>query len=198
MKRICLAFFSLLSLAACSENKTTETKVVVVDPDANLSADQRLALAKVRGSGAADVAVSAAQTAARQNMQKDDAWIVLGRAWVRKARESNDPGFYLNANACASVVLAKDPADKLALDLRGLVLLNDHKFEEARALATEVVARHPEDPMAWGNLGDALVELGRYDEAIVAVQHMVDLKPNLPSYSRASHLQWLRGDATSA
>lgn len=193
-----LAFFALFSLAACSETKTTETKPVTVDPDASLTADQRLALAKVRGTGAADVAVTAAQTAVRQNMQKDDAWIVLGRAWVRKARESNDPGFYLNANACASVVLAKDPAEKLALDLRGLVLLNDHKFEEARALAAEVLAKHPEDPMAWGNLGDALVELGRYDEATDAVQHMVDLKPNLPSYSRASHLQWLRGDTKSA
>jgi tetratricopeptide (TPR) repeat protein len=204
MKRTCLALVALLSLAsaACSEPKTNDhpssVRATAADPDATRTSEERLALAPVRGAGAADIAVASAQRAVRQNVQKDDAWIVLGRAWVRKARESNDPGFYLNADACAAVVLARNADDKLALDLRGLVLLNGHKFEEARALAVQVTAKHPEDPMAWGNLGDALLELGRYDEASAAVQHMVDLKPNLPSYSRAAHLQWVRGDVSSA
>ena len=169
-----------------------------VDPDASLPANQRLALAASGGATQSDKSVADAQKVVRENRAKDDLWILLGRAWVKKARESADPGFYLNADACAQVVLERSPDQKLALDLRGLVLLNGHKFDDARALALQVTSRHPEDPMAWGTLSDAYLEMGRYEEATDAAQIMVDLKPNLPSYSRASHLQWLRGDVVSA
>ncbi|MBX3188397.1 MAG: tetratricopeptide repeat protein [Labilithrix sp.] len=204
MTRSCMIVALLVSIAGCSETKPSakpEPASIAgkpADPDASLPRTQRLALAKTNGTTGADKAVETAQAAVRANPTKDDAWIVLGRAWVRKARESADPGFYLNADACAAVVIERDADSKLALDLRGLVLLNNHQFEEARALALGVTARHPDDPMAWGTLSDACLEMGRYDEATDAAQKMVDLKPNLPSYSRASHLQWLRGDLVGA
>jgi tetratricopeptide (TPR) repeat protein len=47
-------------------------------------------------------------------------------------------------------------------------------------------------------LSDALLEMGRFDEAAQAAQKMMDLKPNLPSYSRASYIRWLRGDIEGA
>ena len=216
MTRSCLTVALLAALAVsaaagCSERSNAKAEPVAaaaaapagpaspaVDPDASLPANQRLALAASGGTTQADKSVAEAQKAVRDNRAKDDLWIMLGRAWVKKARESADPGFYLNADACAQVVLERSPDQKLALDLRGLVLLNGHKFDEARALAAQVTSRHPEDPMAWGTLSDAYLEMGRYDEATGAAQTMVDLKPNLPSYSRASHLQWLRGDVVSA
>jgi tetratricopeptide (TPR) repeat protein len=202
MTRTCLALLFIGSLVACSEKPKpapAPTKVeAAVDPDASLSTNQKLALSKLAGIGGADNDVTAAQRSVRDNMQKDDAWITLGRAWIRKARESNDPGFYLNADACASVVLEREPSNPLALNLRGLVHLNDHRFEEARDVAQKILAKRADDPMAWGTLSDALLEMGRYDEAIDATQKMIDLKPNLPSYSRASHLQWMRGDVGHA
>lgn len=212
MTRSCLTVTLLATLAisvfsGCSEPKAAAkaepaaaapVAAPAADPDASLPGNQRLGLARVTGTTLADKSVIEAQKNVRDNRAKDDAWIVLGRAWVKKARESADPGFYLNADACAQVVLERSPDQKLALDLRGLVLLNGHKFDEARSLALQVTSRHPEDPMAWGTLSDAYLEMGRYDEATSAAQTMVDLKPNLPSYSRASHLQWLRGDVVSA
>ena len=183
---------------APAKAEAPKVEATKADPDANLTPSQRLALAKLTGATGADRAVTDAQEAARQNPQKDDTWVLLGRAWVRKARESGDPGFYVNADAAAEVVLSRAPEHKLALDVRGLVLLNAHKFEEARELASRIVERHPENPMAWGTLSDALLELGRYDEATEAAQKMIDLKPNLPSYSRGSHLQWMRGEVTRA
>lgn len=204
MTRSSLALLASLALAAVplaagSTSPGAPAPEAAAPPTpAQGSDDARLALAPSHGSSPADAAVDAAQAAVRQNPQKDDAWIVLGRTWIRKARESNDPGFYLNAAACASVVLGRDPESALALDLRGLVLLNEHAFAEARELAARVTAKHPDDPVAWGTTSDALLELGLYDEATEAAQRMIDLKPNLPSYSRASHLQWLRGDVASA
>jgi tetratricopeptide (TPR) repeat protein len=211
MTRTCLTVTLLAAmtvLAGCSETKgsakpepaaqAAPAPAPAADPDASLPANQRLALASLTGTNLADKSVTELQKNVRSNPAKDDVWVMLGRAWVRKARESADPGFYLNADACADVVLTRNADDRLALDLRGLVLLNGHKFEEARALAVQITTRHPEDPMAWGTLSDAYLEMGRYEEASDAAQKMVDLKPNLPSYSRASHLQWLRGDVTSA
>jgi tetratricopeptide (TPR) repeat protein len=221
MTRTCLAVLlttSILSVAAvgCSKSEpkpepTTSTTAATAaaaatttakkpDPDANLPPNMRLGLQKMGSSATtgADKQLDDLQQTVRANPAKDESWVLLGRAWVRKARESNDPGFYLNADACAGVVLDRNPDFSMALDLRGLVLLNGHKFAEAQDLAAKILAKHPDDPMAWGTSSDALLEMGRYDEATNAAQKMVDLKPNLPSYSRASHLQWLRGDVVNA
>ena len=112
--------------------------------------------------------------------------------------EHLDPGFYLNADACADVVLQEDPGSTVALDLKSLVQLNDHRFEDAKKTAERVVASRPDDAMAHGSLSDALLEMGLYEDATAHAQAMIDLKPNLPSYSRASHLQWLHGDVAGA
>ena len=61
----------------------------------------------------------------------------------------------------------------------------------ARALA-------PYHAAAYGVIGDAQVELGRYDEAVETVQAMVDLRPDLSSYSRVSYLRELMGDREGA
>ncbi|HRG98982.1 MAG TPA: tetratricopeptide repeat protein [Polyangiaceae bacterium] len=162
------------------------------------SPEHRLALQKTVGGGGADRAIDAAQARAQKTPDNNDAWIVLGRAWVRKARESADPGFYLNARACAQIVKKTDPDSRLAKDLEGLVLLNNHEFEAARQLAESVVRKSPDDPMAFGNLADAELELGLYDDCLRHTQAMMALKPNLASYARASYLSWLRGDAKGA
>lgn len=145
-----------------------------------------------------DQQIAKLQRLLKAQPDKIDALVSLGDAWIRKARDTARPALYANAGACADLVLAKDPENKPALDLQGLVLMNDHRFEEARALTRSVVARWPEDPVAWGTLSDALLELGRTADSAEAAQKMMDLKPNLPSYSRAAHLQWLHGEIKAA
>ncbi len=204
MKRLALALTVSL-LGACSKSpapaspapaEKTEAKA---DPAAGkLAASRALALAKPGSDAGVDRIIFDLQRSAQTNPGKIDFWVLLGRAWVRKARESSDPGFYLNANACAEMALDASPDDKLAYDLQGLVLLNDHKFREAADLARRVLAKHPDDAMAYGSLSDALLELGRFEEAADAAQKMMDIKPNLPSYSRASYFRWLAGDEKMA
>ncbi len=194
---------ALVGLAAvgCSKShaQPASTPAVAV-PSVAASHDDALALAlaPLSGSSSADRAVSRLQASAQKNPQKVDLWILLGRAWIKKARESADPGFYAHADACAKVALEREPENLLALDLSAMVLLNGHEFEAARAVAQSIVDRRPDDPAAYGTLSDALLELGRFDEAAAAVQTMVDLKPNLPAYSRAAHIRWLQGDVPGA
>jgi tetratricopeptide (TPR) repeat protein len=85
---------------------------------------------------------------------------------VKKARESSDPGYYLNAKACADVALDVAPGSRPAIDLSALVLLNQHRFDEARDLAEQILRKSPDDLMALGTLSDAYLETGRYAEAI--------------------------------
>lgn len=157
-----------------------------------------LAMAPPGGKAAVDVTIEQHQKRLKVQPDRLDSWVLLGRAWVRKARESGDPGYYVHADACADRALALDPESGLAFGLRAQVRLNEHKFGEARGLAERVLAKRSDDLVALGVLSDAALEMGRHDEAVDAAQRMVDLKPNLPSLSRASYLRWLRGDVVGA
>jgi tetratricopeptide (TPR) repeat protein len=204
-----LACAAGLAASACKARATADDTARVtsapVAPDASKPADgpadeaRRLALAPSNGSGDVDHEIERFQAAAKKlGDHKEDPWIALGQAWVKKARWEGDPGFYVNADAAATVALDVAPGSKLGNDLRALVLLNDHKFEDARALEAKVLEGDPDDAQALGSLSDALLELGRFDEAAAATQKMVDLKPNLPSYARASWFRWLQGDDKAA
>jgi tetratricopeptide (TPR) repeat protein len=138
--------------------------------------------------------VRALQARARARLVKPDDWVSLGREWVRQARLTSDPGFYVNVGACAAVALAQEPDHPAGLALRSLVLMNDHEFDQARRVAQRILLRDPEDPMALGTLSDAWLEMGRYDEAALAAQRLANVRPGMAAYSRGSYLRWIEGD----
>jgi len=139
----------------------------------------------------------AAIALARKRAQPID-WVKAGSGWVRTARLGADPGFYVNASACAAAALAIDPSFVPALELRGLTLMNDHRFAEARVLAEEILQREPQSVLALGLLSDALLELGRYDESAQAAQRQMKAAPGTAAHARGSYLRWLKGDTRRA
>lgn len=193
-----LLLLAALLLDVGCKRAPAETPTTSQGPATALAAQQKLALASVVGVGPVDVGIAQLQALLGKKPTDDAAWAALGRAWISKARVSGDPGYYLNAEACAQVILARSPDATPALELRALVLVNQHRFAEARTLAEKIVARAPENVVAYAALSDALLELGDVDASTAAVQKMVDLKPNLPSYARAAHLRWLHGDLPGA
>lgn len=178
----------------------TGCKEPVGPPPAPSPPDQAnlLALLDPEGNSKLDGQLRELQARAQRTPRKPEVWVELGQAWIRKARGDGKALAYRSADACAELALRLAPGDPLATDLRGLTLLNDHRFEDARRIARALVDRQPDHAPAWGTLSDALLELGRYDEAVEAAQRMMAVKPNLPSYARASYLMWLRGDSTRA
>ena len=70
-------------------------------------------------------------------------------------------------------------------------------LRKPRSIARELVAQRTL-PFDYGLLGDALVEQGRLAEAVDAYQRMVDLRPDLQSYSRVAYMRWLKGDLDGA
>ena len=194
MFRPTLTSFLWLALVACSQSPPPPP----APASPPKSEREILAFAEPSGTSAIDLELKTAQRRVTDLPKKADSWVMLGRAWVKKARQSGDPGYYLNADACAESALALEPQHTPALNLRGLVLLNGHRFPEAKALAESILARDSDDAMALGTLSDALLELGDIEGAIKAADRMLERKPDLPSYSRASYLRWLRGDVKGA
>jgi tetratricopeptide (TPR) repeat protein len=157
-----------------------------------------LALAPTKENALVDRRIAGLTKLAEAHPERRDIFVELGRAWIQKARETSDPGYFLHAGACADVALAASPTDKLALDLRAKVLLDAHQFAEARDVARSILQSDPDAVYAWGSLSDALLELGDLEEADRAAQRMMDLKPSLSSYSRVSYFQWLAGRTRAA
>src|SRR4051794_2933228 len=95
---------ALLSAAAgCSRSEPSAAIATPVESSPVRMTPRALALAKTKENAPVDVLIAALQTSLERNSERPDYWILLGRAWVRKARESSDSGFYLNADACATV-----------------------------------------------------------------------------------------------
>jgi tetratricopeptide (TPR) repeat protein len=73
-----------------------------------------------------------------------------------------------------------------------------HDFRDALVWADKAWAINPFRAEILGVRVDGLVELGHYDEAVQSLQQMVELRPDLNSYSRVSYLRELYGDTDGA
>jgi predicted Zn-dependent protease len=140
---------------------------------------------------------------ARRLIAKDPAGCkghaALALALARRARETSDPAFYVQADQALETCLADAPGDPEALKVRGWIYLGQHRFAEARDLALALRKRVPDDVMVYGLLTDAQGELGNYGEAEAACNWMLDLRPgNVPALTRAAYLRELFGDLPGA
>jgi tetratricopeptide (TPR) repeat protein len=156
-----------------------------------------LALVPHEGDGQTDKEIRRFQEQVRRGINREAALERLGWAYVGKAHESFDAGFYKLAEACANVLEADTPGCAEGLLLRGHVLQNLHRFKEAYAVARELTAKRGLS-FDFALLGDSLMEQGRLKEAVAAYQAMVDLRPDLQAYSRIAHVRWLTGDLAGA
>jgi tetratricopeptide (TPR) repeat protein len=154
-------------------------------------------LAPESGDTKLDVEIRKCQEQLRKNWMPEVTTEKLGWLFVAKARETFDPGFYRLAEQCGLVLDSQSPGCPEGLLLRGHVLQNLHRFHEAELLARQLVQKR-ERPFDFGLLGDTLMEQGELTEAISAYQRMIDLRPDLQSYSRAAHMRWLKGDTEGA
>jgi tetratricopeptide (TPR) repeat protein len=127
-----------------------------------------------------------------------EALLTLGLGYYQLARERADPTNYARADEAFDRALALSPEEAEALIGKGTIALARHDFADALELGLQAVAISPRTSRAHGVVGDALNELGRYDEAVEAIQQMVDLRPDLSSYSRVSYLREVHGDLEGA
>jgi tetratricopeptide (TPR) repeat protein len=156
-----------------------------------------LALTPTSGTESIDGEIARLQQLAKKASDPSRPLEQLGWLFVKKARISYDSGYYKLAELCAACMESKQANSPEALLLHGHVLDSLHRFAEAEKLARDLVARRG-FPFDYGLLGDTLMEQGQLHEAVAAYQKMVDLRPDLQSYTRAAHMRWLTGNLNGA
>lgn len=122
----------------------------------------------------------------------------LGNAYLQKVRETGDPSYYEKARQVLQEAIDHESQNAEALTGMGALCLARHEFQQALRWGKLAVEANAYKAAAFGVVGDALIELGRYDEAVETVQKMVNLRPDLSSYSRVSYIRELMGDVPGA
>ncbi len=126
------------------------------------------------------------------------AYAALGDGYLQQARESGDPAYYTRAQRAYDAARRRDPNDLGALLGAGTLANLRHDFRAGLRLGQRAHRLQPELARPYVVLADAQIELGRYDAALGSIQRLVDLKPGLPAYARASYYRELSGDRAGA
>jgi len=122
----------------------------------------------------------------------------LAFAELQMAREDGDPTWYTKADALLHRARAIDPENYTALAGLGSLAASRHQFAHALALGRRALALDSGSSYALGVMVDAQVELGRYADARRSLEQMLNARPDLSSYSRASYFLELHGDIAGA
>ncbi|MFF5076077.1 tetratricopeptide repeat protein [Actinoplanes sp. NPDC000266] len=126
-------------------------------------------------------------------------WAELGLAYVEQARVSADPSRYPMAEAALRRSLSVRPKENpQALIGLGALANARHDFTAARSFARDALKINTFSADAYGVLADAETQLGRPAEATAAIQRMLDLRPGLAAYARASYDLEQRGRLAEA
>jgi tetratricopeptide (TPR) repeat protein len=150
------------------------------------------------GNSASENALAVSLGKARKEPTKPKVWSDVGDALAQRLRDTGDQTFYAIAEKAYRRALSLDPKNVAALNGMAWVTGGAHKFDESMSWANQSLAVEPQNADAYGILGDANVELGDYDLAFTQYQKMMDLRPDLSSWSRGSYLLWLTGDTFKA
>ncbi len=135
---------------------------------------------------------------AKINPQADEPIRYLGDALMQRARETGNLSDYQEAKSAFQAALAINPKNSAAMAGMAWVHGSLHEFDASIQWALRAIALDPQNPDAYGLLGDAAVERGDYDAAFELYQKMLDIRPDLASYSRGAHLLFVTGDILAA
>src|SRR5437773_1080523 len=121
-------------------------------------------------------------------------WAALASAYVEQARVTANPTYYQKAQGAAEQSLSLHPGGNVdALVALGALANARHDFAGARDKARAALGIDGYSADAYGVLADAQTQLGDPAAATDAVQHMLDLRPGLAAFTRASYDLELHG-----
>jgi tetratricopeptide (TPR) repeat protein len=133
----------------------------------------------------------------RAGSPKDKASLAL--SYVQTARAEADPTYYTKAEALLEGSLEAQPDGNFEAYVAMASLANGrHDFIGSVRWSRRAIATNPHNAASYGLLGDSLFELGRTKAADRAYQQMIDIRPDLASYVRASYSHQFRGNIAPA
>ena len=135
----------------------------------------------------------------RDNPNDNKSAIALATVYIQEARITGNSMYYDGAALhYINQVLEKNPTDFEALTLKALVYLSQHHFAEAVTIAEQAQKVGPYNAFVYGLLVDGNVEMGNYAAAVENAEKMMELRPDIRSYSRVAYLREIHGDNAGA
>jgi tetratricopeptide (TPR) repeat protein len=194
---IIVAFFTVRFIQKPSESSSSpdsgQAIAAPLTPDAILS---RLPLPDLATPAGQLLATAVQKT--RTSPNNPENWLLTGNALAQLQRETEAPRFHDAAEAAYMEALRLAPKSSAALAGMAWVTGGRHQFDKSIEWGNQALAVDPQCADAFGILGDAALELGDYDLAFEHYQEMMDLRPDLSSWSRGAHLLWLTGETNKA
>lgn len=123
---------------------------------------------------------------------------VLGRLYLRQAREDGDERAYARAEEVLRRALAVNPGYASARTYLAAALQAQHKFSAALEEAQQALQDRPGSQAALAAIGDAQLELGRYEEAADTYAQLEQQAPSPPAWARLARLAELNGRPAEA
>jgi tetratricopeptide (TPR) repeat protein len=160
--------------------------------------DGYVAETSLRAGASTDSQIQALQERLKAHPDDWQSYSQLGLAYLQKVRETSDPAYYQKAEMALNQALKHAPDDYTAIGAQGALALASHQFLSALDWGQRARQINPSRAYAYGIIADAQVELGRYAESVQTLQAMIDLRPDMSSYSRISYARELHGDTSGA
>jgi len=145
-----------------------------------------------------DAQIQSLQSQLKSHPDDWSSYSQLGLAYLQKARETGDPSYYQKVEEALNQSFGHQADDYVTISAMGALALARHQFHSALEWGERARQLNPTRTYAYGIITDAQIELGQYDEAVETLQTMVDLQPDMSSYSRVSYVRELHGDVDGA
>ena len=181
------------------EARSRPLSVTPAPPSTELTAEQIFAaIPAPAGNSETGKVLAAALGKARKTPRAAAAWVNLGDALAQVLRESANLKYYDLAEMAYRHTLQLNSRSADAMTGMAWVTGGRHLFDQSIEWANRALAIDPGNIAAHGIIGDAALELGDYDKAFSEYQKMMDLRPDLSSWSRGAYLLWVTGNQSKA
>ena len=192
--------FSLLTLVAVlagcspSQNTVSQAAVAATAPPADPLKD----IPVPTGTNPTDKAIAKAITEAGKKPDSAKNWVYLGDVLMQKIRETADARYYNYAENSYNKAIALEANNAEAMTGLAWVYGGRHEFDKSIEWANKAITLDPKNNLAYGIVGDAEVERGEYEAAFTHYQKMLDIRPDISSYSRGAYLLHITGNNSRA
>lgn len=147
----------------------------------------------------AELRIANAEKQIAKDPAKVNTYSDLAAAYLRRARETDNPDFLLEAEKALARGFKLDPANFQLQKAEVALMLARHEYPEAREKAVALNRRTPDDVMVYGYLAETDIALGDYASAEKSAQWMLNMLPNnIPALMIGAQLRVLYGDTDGA
>ena len=124
--------------------------------------------------------------------------VMLGRLYLRHAKETDDFSRYVAAEECFEKAVELGDKKFVAHTFLARAYLAQHKFADAAIVAKQAWQANPENELAYATMGDAALQTGDYKKASSIFASLLEESQSPPLLARMARAKELTGQTEQA